>query len=66
MQTIDIRNISLGGELGRRVDITAANCLAVDTDRDFLKPFQGKRKNAGYVGMGKFVDAAGLNIWDLF
>ncbi len=57
MQTMDIRNISVGGEPGRRVDITAANCLAVDTDRDFLKPFQGKRKNAGYVGMGKFVDA---------
>ncbi len=57
MRQIDIRNISVGGEIGRRLEITAANCLAVDCDRDFLQPFKTRRKSAGYVGMGKFMDA---------
>ena len=58
MRAIDVRNISVGGEIGRRLDITVRNnCLAVNVDRDFLQPFREKRRNAGYVGLGKFIDA---------
>jgi DUF1680 family protein len=67
MQPIDIRNVRLGGEIGRRIDMTARNnFLALDLDRDFLAPFrervtQGEQFGpAGvfYVGLGKCIDAA--------
>lgn len=51
--------IEVGGEIGRRVDVTLNNnLLALDADRDFLAPFKTKVKTSGYVGLGKLIDAA--------
>jgi len=61
MKTIDIRRVTVGGEIGRRIDITANhNMMAVDLDKDFILPFQTVWDGAelgDYVGMGKFIDA---------
>ena len=55
---VDIRNVALGGEVGRRIDVTIDNNLLVlDVDGDFLKPFQERVKSGGYVGLGKLIDA---------
>ena len=56
---LDLRTVKVGGELGRRIDITINNNLLVlDADRDFLSPFQKKTNDSGYIGLGKLLDAA--------
>ncbi|OCT15418.1 hypothetical protein A8709_15165 [Paenibacillus pectinilyticus] len=62
METIDIRQITIGGEIGRRIDVTAVNnLLALNVERDFLSPFQEEWHNeqelGDYVGLGKLIDA---------
>ena len=58
MKSMDVQNIRLGGELGRRVNITCANnLLVVDLARDFLLPFQEKKAGEGFIGLGAFIDA---------
>ena len=55
---LDLSSVKLGGELGRRIDVTVANNLLVlDADPDFLAPFREKTKNTGYIGLGKLLDA---------
>ena len=57
-QRIDVRQVSVGGEIGRRIDVTVKNnLLKINVDRDFLKPF---RENSGgaYIGLGKLIDSA--------
>ena len=55
---LDIRQVTLGGEIGRRVDITVHNnVLAIDVDKDFLLPFQQRNRHGGYIGLGKFIDS---------
>jgi DUF1680 family protein len=51
--------VSLGGEIGRRIDLTIQkNLLAVNVDDDFLKPFHERQTPLfGYVGLGKLLDA---------
>jgi hypothetical protein len=40
---VDVRMLTIGGELGRRIDLTAEkNLLALDVDRAFLAPLQGR------------------------
>lgn len=61
-KTIDFQQIKVGGEIGRRIDITINNnLLALDTDKDFLLPFQQKihegKGYSDYVGLGKHIDA---------
>ena len=54
---LDIGRVKVGGEIGRRIDITINNnALVLDTDRDFLRPFQQKNRQGGYIGLGKFID----------
>lgn len=54
----DIRQVQVGGEIGRRLDVTMNNNLLVmDLDKDFLQPFRERRAKSGYVGLGKTVDA---------
>ena len=56
-QPIDIRQVKLNGEIGRRVDITINNNLLVlDADKDFLRPFQDRNLQRGYIGLGKLID----------
>lgn len=55
---IDVRQVKVSGEIGRRIDVTAHNNLMVlDYDKDFLKPFREKKQKDGYVGLGKTIDA---------
>ncbi len=57
LEPVDIRNVKVGGEIGRRIDITIKNnVLVIDTDKDFLKPFQDRNQGGGYIGLGKFID----------
>jgi len=59
LSPVDCRQVQIGGEIGRRIQVTIDNNLMVlDLDRDFLKPFQEKKQNGGYVGLGKTIDAA--------
>ncbi|MFO0928542.1 MAG: glycoside hydrolase family 127 protein [Gemmataceae bacterium] len=57
---VPIRAVKVGGEIGRRIDVTVKNnLLALDADRDFLAPFAAKKGCAGgYIGLGKVIDAA--------
>ncbi len=55
---LDLRQVRVGGEIGRRIDITVSNNLLVlDADRDFLPPFQKRTAKDGYIGLGKLMDA---------
>ncbi len=55
----DVRQVKVGGEIGRRIDVTCTNNLMVlDLNKDFLPPFQKKEQGEGYIGLGKTIDAA--------
>ncbi len=55
---LDLRHVQVGGEIGRRIDVTIRNNLLVlDADRDFLAPFRAKTRSDGYIGLGKLIDA---------
>ncbi|MDD4869163.1 MAG: glycoside hydrolase family 127 protein [Kiritimatiellae bacterium] len=56
---LDLQQVKVGGEIGRRIDVTVNNNLLVlDVDKDFLLPFQKKNNHSGYVGLGKTIEAA--------
>lgn len=56
---LELRQVTVGGEIGRRVDMTCKNNLLVlKIDEDFLTPFQKKTARDGYVGLGKTIEAA--------
>jgi hypothetical protein len=56
---LDLRAVRVGGEIGRRIDITLTNnLLKLDVDRDFLPPFHVKDGKPGYIGLGKLLDSA--------
>lgn len=56
---LELGQVRLGGELGRRVDVTIENnLLTLDADGDFLQPFREKSRGGGYIGLGKLIDAA--------
>ncbi len=56
---LGLRDVQVGGEIGRRIGITITNNLLVlDADRDFLPPFKTKTAKDGYIGLGKLIDAA--------
>ena len=56
---LDVRQINVGGEIGRRIDSTVKNNLfALDIERDFLSPFQKRDRKDGYIGLGKLIDAS--------
>jgi len=53
---VDLTNVKVGGEIGRRIDITIENnLLRLDIDNDFLASFQ-KKNDSGYIGLGKLID----------
>jgi len=56
---LELGRVKVGGEIGRRVDVTINNnLLALDADKDFLPPFAEKKARGGYIGLGKLIDAA--------
>jgi len=55
---LGLRDVHVGGEIGRRITITITNnLLALDADRDFLPSFKAKTAKDGYIGLGKLLDA---------
>ncbi len=59
LQALDLRQVKVGGEIGRRIDVTVRNNLLVlDAEKDFLAHFRDKTAHEGYIGLGKLVDAA--------
>ena len=62
---IDPATVKMGGEMGRRIDLTIENnLLKIDTEKSFLQPFRDKKQGgqkshiARYVGLGKLIDAS--------
>jgi hypothetical protein len=52
-------SVKLGGEMGRRIDVTVSNnLLAIDIENDFLQPLRERKKESGYTGIGKLIDAS--------
>lgn len=48
----------VGGEIGRRIEATiAANILAIDVERDFIRPFVDRTSKGGFVGLGMLIDS---------
>jgi DUF1680 family protein len=55
---LHIDQVKIGGEIGRRIDITVKNnALVLDADKDFLLPFKQRNRKGGYIGLGKFIDS---------
>ena len=58
---IDISNVTLGGEIGRRVDVTIDNNIKrLNLRRDFTRHFEEKRGPqvvGAFIGMGMLIDA---------
>ncbi|HUT24067.1 MAG TPA: beta-L-arabinofuranosidase domain-containing protein [Sumerlaeia bacterium] len=53
-----LRHVKVGGEIGRRIEITVQNNLLVlDVDKDFLEPFRRRNHTEGYIGLGKLIDS---------
>ncbi len=58
LSPLDLREVRVGGEIGRRIAITVTNnLLQLDADRDFLRPFTEEPRKGAYIGLGKTVDA---------
>jgi len=54
----DLREVKVGGEIGRRIAITVTNnLLKLEADRDFLRPFIEEPRKGQYIGLGKTLDA---------
>ncbi len=59
LRPLSLREVEVGGEIGRRIAITITNNLLIlDADHDFLPPFKAKTAKDGYIGLGKLIDAA--------
>lgn len=59
MQPLGPRDVRVGGEIGRRIEVTIDNnLLALDADRDFLPSFIKRDAGDGYIGLGKLIDSA--------
>jgi len=60
VESIGIRNVKIGGEIGRHIDVTIDNnLLAIDLHRGFIQPFIQKDSNTDlgdYIGLGKLID----------
>ena len=55
---LNIDQVTIDGEIGRRIDITINNnALVLDADKDFLLPFKQRNRQGGYIGLGKFIDS---------
>lgn len=58
MEHLQLEQVKIGGEIGRRIDVTVNNnLLVVDMEKDFVAPFLEKSHLEGYVGLGKTIDA---------
>ena len=47
------REVKVGGEIGRRIDVTVQNnLLKLKLEEDFLKPFRERKAKDGFTGLG--------------
>jgi len=59
MASLDCRHVKVGGEIGRRIDVTIQNnLLKLNAEKDFLQPFRDKKAKGGFIGLGMLIDAA--------
>ncbi len=58
MTPLDLREVTVGGEIGRRVTITIANnLLQLNVDGDFLPAFREGSRNGQFIGLGMLLDS---------
>ncbi len=58
LQQIPLDAVKVGGEIGRRITITIYNnCMVLDIDGVFLKPFREKKACDDFIGLGNTIDA---------
>lgn len=58
LDPIDVRQIKVGGMIGRQIDMTIHNNLLVlNYENDFLDPFKSKSSDYGFIGLGNVIDA---------
>ena len=58
MRPLELRDVTLAGEFGRRVErMIEANVLAIDIEKTFLPDFRERGASGNYVGFGKFIDS---------
>jgi DUF1680 family protein len=56
---LHLREVKVGGEIGRRIAITVANnLLQLDVDGDFLRPFSESPRTGKFIGLGMMLDSA--------
>jgi hypothetical protein len=56
---LDLRQVKVGGEIGRRIDNTIfRNLMVIDVDKDYLAYLDAKTSSDRYIGLGKLIDAA--------
>ncbi len=56
---LDLRQVKVGGEIGRRIDNTIwHNLMVIDVDKDYLAYLDAKCDSDRYIGLGKLIDAA--------
>lgn len=55
---VPLRDVKVGGEIGRRIDATIRNnLLVINADRDFLASLATRDPQSGYIGLGKLLMA---------
>ncbi len=55
---LDLRDVQVGGEIGRRIDVTISNnLLKLDVDGDFLRPFLEAERRGAFIGLGMLLDS---------
>ena len=58
LEPLDLREVKVGGEIGRRIEVTVANNLLVlEIDKDFLSPFKKGPRTGKFVGLGMLLDS---------
>jgi DUF1680 family protein len=59
LQTVTLNKTELSGEIGRRIDdLIYKNYMVIDIEKDFVVPFQQRRKaERRYIGLGKLIAA---------
>lgn len=56
--------VKLSGAIGHRFDLTLTNnFMRLDLDNDFFKPFVERKRNDGFIGLGKLAEAAVRFAW---
>ena len=56
---LKIDQVKIGGEIGRRIDMTVEKSLnQLDLEGDFIKPFRKKERSGGFIGVGMLMDSA--------